>query len=360
MTVGLFTPPEFYDHYAYFSAAFFALLLGICVSQLVAWAGMAVTARGGRPGHVIVAGGVVLGVLLLVVVALLVEQDTTYAASYLGGAADPAPTVEAQTPEGACVIFDYAVFATTANRFNPACSGCPAVVDPFGMWLARDGGQPPGTPQPYPADFSGLWMHWLTQADYVVLSVPYSNYIPWTRPMETYFARHYLLVSLQPRTYVYVHYDRAPAGEAAQWVRRGTEALNSGRMDEARTDFEAALAADPADADATFDVGVTFQQQGRHAEAAAAYRRAFCSSIRGSRWRCTTLRCSNRRRLRPAPLIFIGGYSRSSRKTPARSTTSVCSSMTQDSGRKAVFCCMKPLPPIRLSRARVPTGVNVP
>ena len=44
----------------------------------------------------------------------------------------------------------------------------------------------------------------------MVLSVPFSDYIPWTSQLQAYFDSHYVLVSSQAHTYVYNHFDRLP------------------------------------------------------------------------------------------------------------------------------------------------------
>ena len=209
VVLGMFSSPEFYDHYAYFPAAFLALLLAVCISQLVGWVRQGAAHFGcpktrlGRNRPFAVFG------VSIVAVALVVRQDTTYAASYLSSSSDPAALVEAQVPGGSCVVFDYAILAINADRFNPAKTGCPATVDPFGMWLSRDDGQPPPASPPYPAAFSAAWQRWFEEANYVLLSVELSDYIPWTPELISYFNHHFVLVASEPRTYVYRRSDGA-------------------------------------------------------------------------------------------------------------------------------------------------------
>ena len=109
--------------------------------------------------------------------------------------------VDAQTPKGSCVIYDYPIFALNADPLNPSGSGCPALVDPFGMWLTRDNGQPPPGQPPLPPTFTAAWKSWFNQADYVVLSVPLSDYIPWTPALVRDFDEHFHLVASQPRVF---------------------------------------------------------------------------------------------------------------------------------------------------------------
>jgi alpha-1,2-mannosyltransferase len=275
VVLGMFVSPEFYDHYAYFPAAFLAMLLGVNLSQLVAWGRHLLFDNAGSRRRPLAAVTAIVVVLLLGAgLVLLLQQDTTYAASYLSGASDPALVVDAQIPEGACVVTDYAIFTITANRFNPVRTDCPAVVDPFGMWLSRDNGQPPPAAPPFPPEFSAAWRRWFEQADYVVLSVPFSDYIPWTSQLQAYFDSHYVLVSSQAHSYVYNHFDRLPTGATEVLIKRGTAALNSGHTGKAKLDFESAVHQDSADPDAIFDVGVVDQRLGQVAAAQDAYQRA--------------------------------------------------------------------------------------
>lgn len=273
--LGMSSSPEFYDHYAYFPAAFLALLLAVCVRRALAWARQLAAGSEHRRARALatVTSVVVVGVIAVALV-LVVGQDTSYVTSYLSSSADPAAAVDTKIPEGSCVVFDYAIFAINANRFNPAGAGCPAVVDPFGMWLTRDNGQPPPAAPPFPSAFSAAWQGWLGRADYVLLSIPLSDYVPWTPHLVTYFHEHFLLAGSHPRTFVYNHFDRIPVGTANTLVQRAIAALGRGQPGQARADFESVLAIDPADTDATFDLGVLDQRQHRGAAAAAAYDRA--------------------------------------------------------------------------------------
>jgi tetratricopeptide (TPR) repeat protein len=273
--VGMFTSAEFYDHYAYFPAAFLALVLGVCASQVNSWIRQVGRLRLFAGKRILIRAAPLLVVAALIVItALLVQQDSTYASNYLSASADPSAALESQIPEGACVVFDYAIFAIEANRFNPAGPGCPAVVDPFGMWLTRNNGQPPPASPPFPAAFTKSWRSWFDSSDYVVLSVPYSDYIPWTPALAQYFSKSFLLRSSQPRTFVYSHSDRMPSAAAQILIRQGSIAFNKGRSADAIRTFQAALALDPADTDAVFDTGVVEQRLGRSSAATKSYERA--------------------------------------------------------------------------------------
>ncbi len=281
--LGTFSSPEFYDHYAYFPAAFLALLVALCAGQVVGGARHLARRLEGHGVRVAVAVGCVAVVLAFVAsLVFVVGQDASYASSYLSPAGDPAAQVDAQIPAGACVAFDYAIFGINANRFNPTAQGCPAIVDPFGMWLSRDKGVPPPASPPFPPAFVTAWHSWLARADYVVLSIPYSDYIPWTPALASYFNQNFVLVSSQPRTFVYNHFDRSPMGAANVALQNGIAAFRQGRFIEARSEFESVIKMDPADTDGYFDLGVLDQRQRLNPSAIAAYSRAFFLDPRSS------------------------------------------------------------------------------
>ena len=226
--LGMFSSAEFYDHYAYFPAAFLALLLGDLRSpgeRLDSAAGdvrsvrhsahpaQSCSTRWRRPGSSSSR-------------CCWCNRTRLTPPRYLSDSADPSAAIEARIPEGACVVFDYAIFAIDANRFNPAGASCPAVVDPFGMWLTRNDGQPPPASPPFPLAFTADWRGWFDQSDYVVLSVPYSNYIPWTPTLAAHFGKNFLLVSSQPRT-LHLH----PYGSQPVACRTGTDPAGFQRLE---------------------------------------------------------------------------------------------------------------------------------
>jgi Tfp pilus assembly protein PilF len=119
-----------------------------------------------------------------------------------------------------------------------------------------------------------LWQKYIERADYVLLSIPLSDYVPWTPRLISFFNTHYLLVASQPRTFVYNHFDRVSTGAANTRLQQGIAALTKGETDQAKADFESVLAVDPADTDAIFDIGVIDARRGDAAAAAEAYTRA--------------------------------------------------------------------------------------
>lgn len=357
---GMFSSPEFYDHYAYFPAAFLALLLGVCVAQLVSWARQLARSRVFEDRRSLlwaIPAVAVLGVVVLGV--LLIEQDTSYASSYLSDSADPSAVLDAQIPEGACVVSDYAIFAINANRFDPAGTGCPAVVDPFGMWLSRNNGQPPPASPPYPPVFTAAWQGWFGSSDYVVLSVPYSNYVPWTSGLVSYFNKNFYLLSSGPRTYVYDHSNRPPSPGARSLIREGAASLSQRQFARSIADFQAALALDPADTDVEFDLGVVAQREGLRASAVAAYNRALFLDPRftGAIYNLAVLDTTT------SPQTAMSLYERVLRLKPGDADSEfnlgllLVSSGQQSSGERLMGAAVATEPSLK---SRVPEGITVP
>jgi hypothetical protein len=201
---GMFLAREFYDHYAYFATAFVVLLVASSIGRI----GEAARAHGprlkGYPGRAVVVGfSLVLPAALILGALALIPHDAAVARSYLASSDDPASLVRSAVPKGACVVFDEAIIVLDADRFSSSRPGCPKVEDPFGMWLTDNNRTPPPANPPFPVAFSAKWQSWIEQADYVVLSVPGSNYIPWTPGMSTWFAQNYVLVASRPHTYIF-------------------------------------------------------------------------------------------------------------------------------------------------------------
>ncbi len=190
--------PNYTSHYAYLPAALLAPLLGLLVAS-VTRAGARAT-RGERLGSVglnVVCGGVALTFGLVAVLGFL---PTVRSVTILENASafDPSADLNASIPPGACTLSDFPSDLIAANRYLSTHPGCPPVVDPFGMFLTEDDGNQPhvGVPEhPMPDAFGERWHGYLEGADYVVMSVPFTSYIAWTKPLVAYFKANYTLVT---------------------------------------------------------------------------------------------------------------------------------------------------------------------
>jgi tetratricopeptide (TPR) repeat protein len=277
----MFSSPEFYDHYAYFPAAFLALLVGASAehaSNLLMRAARFLHAVKFRP--VRLAAKSLPAVVAIVAAVLIIPESASFAHTYLADSTDPSSTIDQAIPQGACVISDDPIMLVASNRFAFSSSTCPNIIDPFGMWIAYDNGQPPPVTLPYPSDLVSLWQSAMDRAPYVLLSIPESNYLPWTPGLLHYFDQHFSLIASGPRTYVYRQNvlgssPSSPAAAAANLlVTQGLAAEKAGNADLAFSDYRAATTKDPENVYAHYDLGYFYQVHGDASGASTEYRQA--------------------------------------------------------------------------------------
>jgi Glycosyltransferase family 87 len=195
---------EFFEQYAYFVFPFGAMLLAACVGRIGEFATGASRQLQGRSAAALrIAGTVALPAVLVAGALSLVPSDVHAARALLAPAADPGHLVALAIPRGACVVTDDPMILVNANRLVATQPGCPETVDAYGMWLTDNHQTPPPAQPPFPAAFTAKWRGWFERADYVALSVPLSNYIPWTPELITWFNANYTLAFSLPHTYVY-------------------------------------------------------------------------------------------------------------------------------------------------------------
>jgi hypothetical protein len=189
---GMSASSTFVDHYAYLPAAFLAVLIGTLAGRaapgLRRWlASRAPTSR--------LVPALAAAVVVALVAGLAVAQ-AHYANRYLSEASDPASQIAAVIPAGACVISDFPTDLILAKRYLARDPGCPAIADPFGLYLTDDDGSSPHlAPPDFVPTFQDRWLGWLAQADYVELRIAYSDFIPWSQDMISWFSRNYRLVA---------------------------------------------------------------------------------------------------------------------------------------------------------------------
>jgi hypothetical protein len=206
-TTVMFLPSSYFDHYAYFPAAFVALLLGSCVSRAIRAFRTLDERFMGHLGYLVVPA-----LVSLVAIAVLVPEQVSYARSYLSVSPEqPGTVVSRLTRPGACVVSNIVSVIVLADRFDPAKEGCPAVVDPFGVWQATFPSHPPPYPGPYPEPFVAKWGQWLNRAsDVVLVGAKNGDLIPWSTELTSWFNNTFQSLYSQPGFYVYKHVGRAP------------------------------------------------------------------------------------------------------------------------------------------------------
>ena len=190
VTGMLFSPSEWYVHYAAFAGPFLAVLVGLSAGRLVAARQPPVQ----KPRHwVRVCAGVVAALLIAAMGAADGYTVTTlYPARDLSAAS-------ALIPPGACVLTDTAAATIVIGRFSASSPGCSVIVDTVGTLIATTHGKDfvagPGVLQ---AD-TQVWQQAFQQARYVWL-IGNNGYtgarIAWTPALHAYFETHFRLIGL--------------------------------------------------------------------------------------------------------------------------------------------------------------------
>lgn len=221
--LAVLVSPEFYQYYAYFPLAFASVVLGICVERWCALAGFGLARlRAGRSsgdgcsdGEAALAataqgrvGWVAAAVVVICAAAFLPSSlDATRAYVEAGQHDTPTNLVDTYIAPGNCVLTDNPGILIVADRLIASSSSCPTVVDPYGTWLSADPADPPPNPGSDVPGLAAQWQVWLRDAQYVVLSVPRSDFIPWDTELSAWFSSHYRLIAGEPGAYVYIHVD---------------------------------------------------------------------------------------------------------------------------------------------------------
>jgi hypothetical protein len=98
-------------------------------------------------------------------------------------------------PPGSCVVTDFSSLTISADRFDPARAGCPAMVDSYGVLLAMTGGRKYSDPSQVHA-LTAQWQRQFAAASYVWLEWGSQGRIPWTPALYAYFMAHFRLLGL--------------------------------------------------------------------------------------------------------------------------------------------------------------------
>ena len=101
-------------------------------------------------------------------------------------------------PAGSCVLYSQVSYGVFSDRLASDDSSCPNVVDPNGMWLAWGDGLIAAAP-----NFTAEWKSYFESSQYVVMTVPYAQVIPWDQSLTSWFASNYYLLYGQSYVYIY-------------------------------------------------------------------------------------------------------------------------------------------------------------
>ena len=213
--VCLLVGSEFQLFYSYFSAPFLAITFVLVLHKIVRGVRTRWPVRHGPRYLDSTVFKVAVAVLFAGATVAMATHDFSYQRQFIqynlrgnsGTVAEPGVVVSAAIPAGACAISDSPAALILGNRYLSTTPGCPAVVDPYGMFLAlNDGVVPPNASTPV-ASFTTLWQGYFQQAQFVVLTFPYSEYVPWTTALESWFNQNYTLISSSPFAYIYQNRD---------------------------------------------------------------------------------------------------------------------------------------------------------
>ena len=197
---GLLMAAQFINYYGYFSEPFLLGMFGISlnrVSELLPrldrWIAISTGFR-----RLISVLGTVIGAILA---AAFLLYSTTYYSNQTRVFGFHLPDVAPITklmPTGACVIYDNVALGIAANRWPSSVSGCPHLIDPFGMWLAWGYHLVPAPPA-----FTAEWKAYFEKAQYVVLGIPRSTFIPWNHGLRRWFMTNFQLIHGTYPVYIY-------------------------------------------------------------------------------------------------------------------------------------------------------------
>ena len=181
--------PDLMEHYLYVSTTFLALLLGVTVGLV----GGLIPCRAGGVDLRWISGAVFSAIVLMAVVPVF-PFGMKMSKGYVGGADDPIAWVQYYVPEGACVVADVSTILIASDRFQSEDQNCPPPVDPFGMWQAQPTRTTPFQNPNASAELLSTWRDYLDRAQFVVMSVDYSNFLPWSGGQRSWFDQRFRMV----------------------------------------------------------------------------------------------------------------------------------------------------------------------
>ena len=195
VTGMLFSPSEWYVHYAAFAGPFLAVLVGLSAGRLVAARHPPAEEPVKKPRPWVRACA---GVVAALLIAAMGAADGYMVVTTLYPARDLS-AASALIPPGACVLTDTAAATVVIGRFSASSPGCPVIVDTVGTLIATTHGKDfvagPGVLQ---AD-TQVWQQAFEQARYVWL-IGNNGYtgarIAWTPALHAYFETHFRLIGL--------------------------------------------------------------------------------------------------------------------------------------------------------------------
>ena len=201
-TVGFeLRTPEVFSHYPYPSTIFLAMLLAVCAGEGARALGRLIDSAGIGNWQSTIS---IIGATLVVMAALSVAMPRSMAESdgLLEKSIDPSSWIRSVIPAGSCVVFDVPTLAVVGDRLL-ADSSCPDLIDPFGLWLDEGDHFSANQAKSKPPELVDTWEGYLREADFVIMSVDYSNFIPWTPDLRAEFNRNFVKVPSDSPVVIY-------------------------------------------------------------------------------------------------------------------------------------------------------------
>lgn len=199
-SLGLLVAAQFINYYGYFSEPFLLGLFAIALNRM-SQPSRALADRLPLRPHMRKLVSTILAAALLILVVTFPFYTTTYYSNTTRTLGFHIPAVAPITntiPAGSCVIYDDVSLGIAANRWPSSVPGCPHVIDPFGMWLAWGYHL-----KPAPVAFVAVWKSYFQRAQYVVLSGPKSNFIPWNHGLRKWLKSHFHLLHNKYPAFIY-------------------------------------------------------------------------------------------------------------------------------------------------------------
>ena len=190
VTAMMFSPSEWYEHYAAFAGPFLMLLIALSATarrrqEAIGWPRRRTWA-------------VAAAVVLVLAISAMAAADVISATKQRPPVSPAA--AEALIPPGACVLADTASVTIAIDRFSAGSPGCPQIVHTVGTLISTTDGQ----------DFDGslavrladtrLWQSASSYAEYVWLVGNGGNTgarIVWTAALYAILSRHFRLLAFR-------------------------------------------------------------------------------------------------------------------------------------------------------------------
>jgi len=201
-TVGFeLRTPEVFSHYPYPSTIFLAMLIGVCAGECSRAFGRQLNKSGIGEWRPMIS---TIGATVVVIAAVFVAMPRSLDESdgLLEKSIDPSSWIRSVIPAGSCVVFDVPTLAVVGDRLL-ADSSCPDLIDPFGLWLDTGDRYSANQAKSKPPELVDAWEGYLREADFVIMSVDYSNFIPWTPALRAEFAKNFVKVPSDSPVVIY-------------------------------------------------------------------------------------------------------------------------------------------------------------